>query len=226
MGALAPRVVLVAPENPRNVGFVARAMKCFDSEELFVVGKPWTKMPAEAKSTGVSAIDILESARFVPDLSDALRGCSTAVAFTRRPTTLRQKGFDLGDAPPLSGRVALVFGRESNGLTKEEFALCPWRARIPCREGLSLNLGQAAAVALYGLTAKAAPAAAKSAAPPRASLDRMLALWDFLEPKLAAAPRFDAERLRRVRQMLYRLDLSDDDFDLLFAAMRGAARPN
>ena len=222
------RVVLVGPENPRNVGFVARAMLCFGATELIVAGTAWTAPPAEALKTGVAALDILKGARFVPTLAGALRGCATAVAFSRRPTVLRQTEFDLPDAPAAlgrSGRTALVFGRESNGLTREESALCPFLARIPCRDGVSLNLGQAAAVALFSMTNRAPAAAGGKAPRPAVALDRMLGLWDFLGPKLSAAPRFTAARLQRVRQMLYGLNLDDENFDLLFAVMSELARP-
>jgi tRNA C32,U32 (ribose-2'-O)-methylase TrmJ len=119
-----------------------------------------------------------------------------------------------------------VFGRESNGLTREESALCPHLARIPCRGGVSLNLGQAVAVALFALTAAPSrPEIDPKKVKPEVSVDRLLGLWDFLEPRLSAAPRFTAARLQRIRQMLYRLALDDEDFDLLFAVMSELARP-
>jgi TrmH family RNA methyltransferase len=229
MEAAACRVVLVGPENPRNVGFAARAMLCFGASELILVGAPWKSIPEEARKTGVAAPEILDAARFEPSLSGALRGCEAAIAFSRRPTTLRQAQFILPDAPPAlgaAGRTALVFGRESNGLTRAESALCPHLARIPCRGGVSLNLGQAVAVALFSLTAQAPRAGVDPRKlRPAVTVDRMLGLWDFLEPKLSAAPRFTAARLQRIRQMLYRLDLDDEDFDLLFAVMSELARP-
>jgi tRNA/rRNA methyltransferase len=227
--ATACRVVLVGPENPRNVGFAARAMLAFGASELVLASAPWTAIPPEARKTGVAAPEILDAARFVPTLAEALRGCETAIAFSRRPSTLRQAEFILPASPSglgAAGRTALVFGRESNGLTREESALCPHLARIPCRGGVSLNLGQAVAVALFALTA---PPPRAEADPkklrPEAAVDRLLGMWDFLEPKLSAAPRFTSARLQRVRQMLYRLRLDDEDFDLLFAVMGELARP-
>jgi tRNA/rRNA methyltransferase len=220
------RLVLVGPENPLNVGFVARAMACFGVSELVIAATNWKTMPQEARRTGTSAPEVLDGARLTSTLAEALDGCDDAVAFSRRPTTLRQASFALPNVPEdlgRTGRTALVFGRESTGLTREEFALCPRRAVIPCREALSLNLGQAAAIALFALTA---PRDAGVAAPiERTSLDRMLGLWNFLEPRLSAAPRFTPQRLRRVRQMLYRLALNDDDFDMLFAVMSELAVP-
>ena len=221
------RVVLVGPENPLNIGFVARAMRCFGVEELVIAASAWTEMPDGARKTGVSAPEVLDRARFTATLEEALAGCDTAAAFSRRPSTLRQRKLDLpgGEAALRgAGLTALVFGRESNGLTRQESALCPFAVRIPCREGLSLNLGQAAAVALASLTAPEAGGRA-AAARPAAGVDRLLGLWKFLDPRLSAAPRFTVNRRQRIRQMLYRLTLDDEDFDLLFAVMTELAVP-
>lgn len=218
------RVVLVGPENPLNVGFVARAMRAFGAADLVVAASPWKALPAEARVTGACAPEILDGARFETDLAGALRGCETAIAFSRRPTALRQDEFTLPAVPGTlgrKGRTALVFGRESTGLTRAETALCPYLARIPCENGVSLNLGQAVAVALFSLTATDRELPERAAT---ASLERMTALWDYVHPKLAASPRFTEERQRRIRQMLFRLRLNDDDFDTLFSVMKGLSK--
>lgn len=218
------RVVLVGPENPLNVGFVARAMRAFGAEDLVIAGSSWRTMPPEARRTGVSAPEVLDDARFKDDLAGALKDCATAVAFSRRPTDLRQDEFTLPGMPAslsLKGRTALVFGRESKGLTRAETALCPCLARIPCRNGVSLNLGQAVAVALFSFTATERVLPERAAT---ASMDRMSALWQFIHPKLAASPRLSEEREQRIRQMLFRLHLNDDDFDMLFSVMKAISK--
>lgn len=221
------RVVLVGPENPLNVGFVARAMKAFGAEDLVVAGSSWKALPAEARVTGVSAPEILDGVTFENGLEGALRGCATAIAFSRRPTDLRQDEFTLPALPAslnLAGKTALVFGRESKGLTRAETALCPYLARIPCQNGVSLNLGQAVAVALFSLTDRTATDGVLPRRVETASLERMTAMWEFVHPKLAASPRLSEERQQRIRQMLFRLHLNDDDFDMLFAVMKGLSK--
>ncbi len=218
------RVVLVEPENPLNVGFVARAMRAFGVTDLVVAGSSWKALPAEARVTGVCAPEILDGVRFEKELAGALRGCETAIAFSRRPTALRQDEFTLPNVPATlnrKGRIALVFGRESKGLSRAETALCPYLARIPSENGVSLNLGQAVAVALFSLTATDRELAEKA---PTASLDRMSALWAYVHPKLAASPRFTEVKKQRIRQMFYRLRLNDDDFDMMFSVMKALAK--
>jgi tRNA/rRNA methyltransferase len=218
------RVVLVEPENPLNVGFVARAMRAFGATELVIAGSKWKALPPEARVTGVCAPDILDAVRFESELEGALRGCETAIAFSRRPTALKQDEFTLPALPEglrLEGTTALVFGRESTGLSRAETALCPYLGRIPSENGVSLNLGQAVAVALFSLTATNGELEGKS---PTASLERMTALWDYLSPRLAASPRFNGVKQQRVRQMLFRLRLDDSDFDQLFSVMRALSK--
>ena len=217
-----PRVVLVEPENPLNVGFVARAMRASGAKELVIVSPAWKAVPDEARRTGAAAEDILDGARIVRSLGEALKGCDASVAFSRRPSALRQKEFVLPDAPALPKRTALVFGRESSGLTREETSRCQWLARIPCEDGISLNLGQAAAVALHRFTAPAP--GKKKEAPKAASRERLDALWAWLEPRLETAPRFTAERRRRARQLMYRLDLDDEGCGSLFAVLKAVAK--
>lgn len=215
------RVVLVGPENPLNVGFVARAMRCFEVADLTLVTE-WTEVPPEARVTGVAAPEVLDGARLVPTLAAALEGCATAVAFSRRPLNLEQRDFDLPALPNElasgQGKVALVFGRESNGLTREEAGLCPWLCRIPSTPGISLNLGQAVALALYQLKARAAPTV--GTVEPTVAVDRLMTLFDFLETRLSRSHRFSPERLMHVRQMLYRLDMTELEYSLLFSIVR------
>jgi len=220
------RIVLVGPENPLNVGFVARAMKASGARELVVAGSTWKGLPPEARVTGVSAPEILDGVKFEERIEDAIKGCETAIAFSRRPTGLRQTEFTLPALPEginLEGKTALVFGRESKGLTRAEAALCPYLARIPNVNGVSLNLGQAVAVALFSLTATDGGLGEK-APPETASLDRMTALWDYVHPKLAASPRFSKVQGERVRQLIYKLRLNTEDLDTLFSVFKGLAK--
>jgi tRNA/rRNA methyltransferase len=66
------------------------------------------------------------------------------------------------------GRIALVFGSEKRGLTRDDLALCHQLVEIPTHPGQpSMNLGQAVAVCLYELTARhnCNPAACHSTEP-------------------------------------------------------------
>ena len=62
---------------------------------------------------------------------------------------------ELPDPTSLDGQVALVFGRESSGLTNEEVLLCDLAFSIPTSKAYSsMNLSHAIAVTLYDLYEK------------------------------------------------------------------------
>jgi TrmH family RNA methyltransferase len=146
------RVVLVDPEKPRNIGFVARAMKCFGVEELRIVSTTFPSMHSAAYITGTCAKDVLDNATFYDSLDDALKDADHAVAFSRRnfeSTAVEFSSAELQDQMAPFENVALVFGRESQGLNGDEIAQCNSVCYIPTDDGLSFNLGQAVSIAIY-----------------------------------------------------------------------------
>jgi len=152
------RIILVEPELPENVGFVARAMSCFGWSDLAFVGPPQEKGSA-AWRTATLGKEILDASTAHETLLSAFGSARTTIAFTRRP---HQKG--LIDLPVLAERlprlespVALVFGRESIGLTSDEVLACDFACQIPTKHSTgSLNLGQAVAIGLSWLHDKPA----------------------------------------------------------------------
>jgi tRNA/rRNA methyltransferase len=154
-------VVLVSPRNPLNIGAAARAMANFGFSRLAVVA-PYEPHWREAKSA-VQAEYLLQNARCTQCLSEAVADC-TLVAGTgtlehRKP---EQPVVSLPALAPIiqselarGGRIALVFGQEKHGLTREDLALCHVLVEIPTDlRQPSMNLGQAVAVCLYELASR------------------------------------------------------------------------
>jgi tRNA/rRNA methyltransferase len=166
-------VVLVRPRNPLNIGAAARALANFGFRNLTVVA-PYDPHWREARSA-VGALELLRNARESASLGEAVAGCTlvvgTGTIALRKP---EQKVVPLPSLAPLvkqeldrSGRVALVFGPEKHGLTREDLSWCNLLVEIPTDPRQpSLNLGQAVAVCLYGLASRTvqAPAGALSKA--------------------------------------------------------------
>jgi len=150
-------VVLVEPENPGNVGFTARALANFGVKELRIVG-PDPREDYQAQIFSVHAHDILDSAGIFKDLESAIDDTDVAWAATARSggnhsvTRALVPLHELPDPTLLDGRIALVFGRESSGLTNDEVGLCDLSFTIPTSEEYpSMNLSHAVAVVLYHL---------------------------------------------------------------------------
>ena len=152
------QVVLVSPRNPLNIGAAARAMANFGFRRLKVVA-PFAPTWREARSA-VGAEELLQNAESTECLAEAVSACTlvigTGTLTYRRP---EQKVVLLPLLAPLvsqelarGGHVALVFGPEKHGLTREDLSYCQILVEIPTDPGQpSMNLGQAVAVCLYEL---------------------------------------------------------------------------
>jgi len=149
------RVVMVETTHPGNIGAAARAMKTMGYNNLYLV-KPKIYPNAEATARAAGADDILDKAIVCDSLEQALQGCVAVVASTARPRTISHSVFTPREyAPKLHkmvklGPVALVFGRESSGLSNEELEYCNVILQIPTNpEFSSLNVASAVQILCY-----------------------------------------------------------------------------
>ena len=83
------RIVLVEPAGARNVGSIARVMKNMGLTQWVIVNPECDHLGEEARQMAVHAVDLLESARVVPDLASALEGCHRVAATVGRDGVLR-----------------------------------------------------------------------------------------------------------------------------------------
>lgn len=160
------RIVLVEPEHPGNVGSAARALWTMGLEHLVVVNPACDPRAEEAYWLAHAASHVIDQMQIVPTLEAALAGTVFSVGTTRRHRRVAYPVFLPGEAVGQirerapTQPVAIVFGRESSGLTNPELALCSIQSTIPCaREEHSLNLAQAVLVyttALYDASLTAA----------------------------------------------------------------------
>jgi TrmH family RNA methyltransferase len=139
--------VLVRPQQSGNVGTVARAMKNMGLRRLVVVA-PVAFDIDKARWMAPGAAGLLDSARYVPTVADAVADCRRVYATTARgrhdhwpahtTRTFAPEIFD-GD-----GASAVLFGPEDRGLANEDLLHAHSLLHIPTDAHASLNLGQAA----------------------------------------------------------------------------------
>ena len=169
------RIILVEPTHPGNIGATARAMANFGARDLVLVNPK--NFPSEiANARAVGAGEILANARVCADLDAALGDCVFAAGATARPREIAAPTLSpAAAAEELHARfanagkpVALVFGRESSGLTNAELERCQKLIRVPTLDAsASLNLAVAAAIVLYEIRKiSISPPAAKCAEAP------------------------------------------------------------
>jgi TrmH family RNA methyltransferase len=221
--------VLVAPRNPLNIGAAARAMSNFGFLHLRVVN-PYQVAFRSARSA-VGAEPVLLKAAEYTSVAEAIADCSLVVGTTavgarqiEQPLhTLQEAAVRIRRELP-SERVALLFGSEKVGLSREVLSHCHLLLRIPTRtEHRSMNLGQAVAVTLYEI-ARDHPAGVKEPQVPRASAGEIERLHGVLLEVLSRSgyvhPNTEDVVEERVRSLLLRLDTSSPDAELLLGMVR------
>ena len=152
------RIVLVQPRRPGNIGSAARALTVCGFERLYLVDPvPWQE-EAEAWSFAHGSHKVLANAIQVETFEEALEGVHTAIGTTHRTGRARGPMLDPRAMSRLlrpmleEGEVAVVFGREDQGLFNEELAMCQMGVHIPTATKYpSLNLSHAIMVIAYEL---------------------------------------------------------------------------
>ncbi len=178
------RVILVEPENAINVGSIARAMKNFGFEKLYLVSPVFDSFD-KAYAAAMRARDVLEKARVVTTLQEAFKGAHIIVGTTAKPggpSSILRQTIPLREfvsSLRWDAEYALVFGRESTGLTNYELSLCDVLITIPAsKEYPTLNLANAVAVVLYEFRMAFESGSMKVRPPSRETLEIMLKYVD------------------------------------------------
>ena len=149
------RIVLIDPSHPGNIGSVARAMKNMALSDLVLV-RPRAFPHPEANALAAGADDVLNSARIVGSVADAIGECAFIAGTTSRPRSYHWEFTTPRDvaerivALPDENRCALLFGSERYGLGTEDLDYCNVLVRIPANpEYCSLNLAMSVQLLAY-----------------------------------------------------------------------------
>ncbi|MFX1276945.1 MAG: RNA methyltransferase [Promethearchaeota archaeon] len=167
-------IILVQPESAGNIGSIARVMKNFNFKKL-VIFNPIEQIENiknhETQGFAMHGKDILLNADIIKvdkqenhyfELTNYLKNYDLIIASTA-------KGMKYSNVPrltifpedltiPISKNdlnIAILFGKESRGLTNEEIALADILIRIPTwNEYPTMNLSHASAIILYEIFKK------------------------------------------------------------------------
>jgi tRNA/rRNA methyltransferase len=182
------RVVLVRTEIAGNIGAAARVMRNLGLSQLVLVAPVADPTDKQAKQLSTHGQMILDRARVVASLEEALADCILVVGtsgrvggpFRRQSVGLPEEVLPIVAETSVSGPTALVFGPEPSGLTNTEVTLCHHLIHVPTDpEYQALNLAQAVAICLYELRKawlkQTAALPAREPAASYAAQDRMFA---------------------------------------------------
>jgi tRNA (cytidine32/uridine32-2'-O)-methyltransferase len=149
------RIVLVSTSHPGNIGSAARAMKTMGLSQLVLVN-PITAPDGKSIALAAGAGDVLGNAKTVSTLAEAVADCGLVIGTSARSRTLSWPMLEpRGCGEKMISEVskypvALVFGRENNGLSNEELQQCHFHVCIPANPDYSsLNLAAAVQTLCY-----------------------------------------------------------------------------
>ena len=231
-----PKIVLVETSHPGNIGAAARAMKTMCINNLSLVRPQLFPDPvAFARASG--AAELLENAELCETLTEAIADCQRVVGVTARNRKLSAPVFEpktlmrelLGEYG--NTHVALVFGRERNGLTNDEIDLCHTVCTIPANEDYgSLNLAAAVQILCYewhlaALECKFSQSNTKqnksAAIAPAGEIE---GFYEHLWETLANIDFLDKENpvplMRKVRRLFDRAELSSAEINILRGVLK------
>ncbi len=150
------RIVLVQTYHPGNIGAIARAMKTMGLSELYLVD-PREYPAEEASNRAAGALDVLDNAKVVHSLPEAIADCTQVFAtsarkrnYTRPQVTAEEAAGWIKENP--KEKIAIVFGRERMGLSNEQLGMCQQLLYIPGNPEYDvLNIGSAVQIVSYEL---------------------------------------------------------------------------
>ena len=228
------RFVLINTSHAGNVGAAARAMRVMGFDDLVLVAPRWpdvlTREEAVQRASG--ALDVLQRARIVATLDEALDGMSYLCATAMTPRDFGPPNFTprahlpgLGQSPH---SVAFLFGSERFGMSNDDVYRCHAALTIPTDpEFGSLNLAAAIQVIAYEWRTALGGFSSDRVEPGEAALADasavagMLSHWKqslvkigFLDP---GAPK---KLMPRLNQLFNRAQLTPEEIHIL----RGVAK--
>ncbi len=233
------KIVLVEPSHPGNIGGAARAMKTMGLNCLVVINpKRYPDPQADWRAAG--ALDVLDSAEVLPSVEAAIADCHWVVGTSTRSRKIpwpiadaketAEKIVGLVQQQGKQARIAILFGREDNGLSNEELQRCNAHLQIPAAPVYSsLNLAMAVQVVCYELHQ------ASLVQPVATHWDRALAtsgaldaLVEALQTNLLETGFLDADNpgktMTRLRRLFSRVQLDESEVQILRGVFKHLTR--
>ena len=224
------KIVLVDTTHPGNIGAAARAMKTMSLEHLALVS-PNRFPSAECTARAAGADDVLARAEVFSSLEEAVADCELVFG-----TSARTRSIAWPEVTPESAaaqvlehagngsRAAILFGRESSGLSNEQLEVCHAMVCIPTNADFaSLNIASAVQIICYEINKQSLARAADGVvdeeyAAPVTTRD-MEYLYEHLEQTLAHVGYLDRKKprhlMRRLRRLFNRTRLDSNEYNIL-----------
>lgn len=149
--------VLVEPARAANVGAAARAMKTMGFTQLILINSKLNQQD-EAMWLAHGSKEILENALLLDNFQQLRKKFDLIIGTTARERGSKKQYLKPNELLPIikgnpQSNIAIVFGRESSGLTNTELNMCDLYSYVPLFNTYpSINLAQAVMVYSYALS--------------------------------------------------------------------------
>ena len=154
------RVVLVEPIYCGNIGSISRVLKNFGFSDLVLVNP--CDIDEEAHIMASHATDILEGAKTVESVQEAVYGSNLIIGTTSKPGSTTDEHIRMPFFSPKElkekindklGTITILFGREDVGLSNNIIKICDMVVYIPTSPTYPvMNISHATSVILYELS--------------------------------------------------------------------------
>ncbi len=227
------RIVLVETNHPGNIGGAARAMKTMGLHDLWLV-KPQRYPDPQAEWRAAGALDVLDASTVVDCVADAIADCGLVVGTSTRQRRIPWPALDAHMLGPRIAAeagtrpIAVLFGRETSGLTNDELQRCNLHLQIPANPDYpSLNLAMAVQVVCYELYQACHGAGVREAGDAEwdrepaaaAAVDAMLAHFQSVLLRVAFLDASNpGQVMTRLRRLFSRVRLDDTEVNMLRGA--------
>lgn len=238
------KIVLIAPSHPGNIGASARAMYNMGLHALYLVAPKQFPHPAATERACAGGSKLLQNAVVCHSLQEAVSDCNWVVGSSARPRRFsvkarmpREIARDVvSHVQQGHGKAAIVFGRESSGLTNQEILHCQDILSIPmAAKNASLNLAAAVQLICYELLHTAleqselAIPTTSSKVTPLAKQVQLDLFFDFLKDYMLNTEFLDPKQPRRLmtrlRRLCSRAKIDENELNIIWGIL-SSARPD
>ncbi|TAL22132.1 MAG: RNA methyltransferase [Nitrospirae bacterium] len=217
--------ILVEPKEAGNIGASARAMKNMGFKNLELIN-PVEFLNDEGRQMACNDADVLEKATVHKNFGDAIKDKGIVIGATRRLGKRRGLILPVRDAvkkiisAARKNKVAILFGRESKGLSNKEVEECGFMITIPADPlSPSLNLSQGVLLVAYELGRKEYKAASPELVK-REQLDMLYRRIHSALRLLEYIPRgnrdLETRIMRNLKHLIGRAGLTDWELRMLY----------
>lgn len=217
--------ILVEPKEAGNIGASARAMKNMGFKNLELIN-PVEFLNDEGRRMACNDVDVLEKAKVHKTFGDAIKDKGIVIGATRRLGKRRglilpvKDGIKRAITAARKNKVAILFGRESKGLSNKEVEECGFMITIPADPlSPSLNLAQSVLLVAYELGQKTYKATSPELVK-RAELETLYSHIQSTLKLLDYIPRgnrdLETRIMRNLKHLLGRAGLTDWELRMLY----------